>query len=180
MEADVTGLADINLAGSTDLKKKGEKSIRDSEIAGDFFSQQVRDIDEEIGYKENPLLLATNSIVHNNLTFDAAHDSPRESPKGPRDSLQVHTSPLKNIWNVSNLSDVADKRPYPTWKCLAHLSVSSQATPDDCIGCKRPVDMVIDQYELPSKKLVVSSNDKENYPVLAETGFQSRQSQWVA
>ena len=117
------------------------------------------------------MLLATD-IVCNNLTSNVAHDSSRESPEGARDSLKVHTSPLKNISNVSNLSDVADKPPYPTWKCLAHLLVNSQAIPNDCIGCKRPVDMVIDHYELPKKKLVVSSIDKENFPVLAKTGFQ--------
>ena len=48
---------------------------------------------------------------------------------------------------------------------------------EDSIGIKHAVDMVIDHYELPCKKLVVSSNDKENFPSLAEIGFQSHQSQ---
>ena len=48
---------------------------------------------------------------------------------------------------------------------------------EDSIGIKRPVDMVVDHHELPCKKLVVSSDDKENFPSLAKTGFQSRQSQ---
>nr|XP_023874461.1 uncharacterized protein LOC111987005 [Quercus suber] len=78
------------------------------------------------------------------------------------------------LWLRTVPSASLNKPPYLTWKRLARLLVSSQATPNDCIGCKRSVDMVVDQYELPSKKLVVSSSDKENYPVLAETGFQSR------
>ena len=176
MEAEVTGFSGINSAESADFNKEGEQSIRVNEISGYLFSQQLRDIDKEIGYKENPLLSATD-IARNNLTSDVAHDRPRESLKGARDSLKVHTSPLKNISNVSNLSDVADKPPCPMWKRLARLSVSSQATLDDCIGYKRPVDMVIDHYELPNKKLVVSSSDKEIYHVLAKTGFQSRKSQ---
>ena len=48
---------------------------------------------------------------------------------------------------------------------------------EDSIGAKCPVDMVVDHYELPCKKLVVSSDDKENFLVLAETGSQSRQFQ---
>ena len=177
MEAEDMGLTDINAAGSTILNKQRKQSIRDNEISGDFFSQQIRNIDKEIGYNETSLLSNTNSFVRNNITPNVAHDSPREPLKGPRDSLQVHSSPLKNISNIANLPDAADKPPYPTWKCLTRLSVSSQATPNDCIGYKRPVDMVIDHYELPSKKLVVSSSDKENYPVLAAIGFQSCQSQ---
>ena len=125
MEVEDMGLSDINAVGSTVLNKKREQSIRDNEISGDFFSQQIRDIDKEIGYNETSLLSDTNSFVRNNITPDAAHDSPREPLKGPRDSLQVHTSPLKNISNISNLSNAADKPPYPTWRHLARLSVSS-------------------------------------------------------
>ena len=125
MEVEDMGLSDINAVGSTVLNKKREQSIRDNKISGDFFSQQIRDIDKEIGYNETSLLSDTNSFVRNNITPDAAHDSPREPLKGPCDSLQVHTSPLKNISNISNLSNAADKPPYPTWKRLARLSISS-------------------------------------------------------
>lgn len=173
MEAEVTRFFDINVAGSTVLNKKGEQSLWDNEIIGDSFSQQIRDIDKEIRYNENPLFSDTNTIVSNNFTLDIAHDSSREPLKGPRDSFQVHTSPLKNISNISNPSDVADKPSHPMWKRLARLSVISQVPLDDCIGCKRPVDLFVDHYELSSKKLVVSSSDKENYPVLVEIGFQS-------
>ena len=85
--------------------------------------------------------------------------------------------PFTNISNVSNHAIVVDKNPHPTWKWLACSSVSSQVTVEDSIGIKRLVDMVVDHYELPCKKLVVSSDDKKNFPSLAETGFQSRQSQ---
>lgn len=171
MEADFMKFSEINSTGSKVLKKNGEHCPRDSEISRDPLSQQLRDIDKELKFNENPFISATHSVACNNSISDAASNSPRELLKGLCASPQVHPSPLKNISNVSNTSDVANKPPYPTWKHLACLLVSSQATPDDCIGCKRPIDMAVDQYELPSKKLVVSSSNKENYPVLAKTGF---------
>ena len=174
LEAEDTGFNDNIAAESTVLNKEMEHSIRDKEINGEFFSQQIREIDKEIGYNETSPLSDINSFAGNIFTPVAAHDSPREFLKEPRDSLKVHSSPLKNISNMANLIVVAEKPPYSTWKRLARLSVSSQVTPDDCVGCKRPVDMIVDHYELPSKKLVVSNSDKENYPVLAVTGFQSR------
>ena len=174
LEAKYTGFNDNNAAESTVLNMEMEHNIRDREINGDFFSQQIREIDKEIGYNETSPLSDINSFAGNIFTPVAAHDNPRELLKEPRDSLKVHSSPLKNISNMANLIVVAEKPPYSTWKRLARLSVSSQVTPDDCVGCKRPVDMIVDHYELPSKKLVVSNSDKENYPVLAATGFQSR------
>ena len=90
---------------------------------------------------------------------------------------QVSSIPLQDISNSVNISGVADKSTQPTWRRLARLSVGSHLQTNDSIGCKRPSDMVVDHYELPSKKLLVSSYDKENHPELAETGFQSRQSQ---
>ena len=53
-------------------------------------------------------------------------------------------------------------------------------TIDDSVGSKWPMDMVIDHSKLPSKKFLVSHNDKENYSVLAEAGFQPHQEQCVA
>lgn len=100
-------------------------------------------------------------------------ESYNEIHPGSRDPHQVYPSPFKDISNASNISVAANKTPHPTWKHLARLSVSSHATIDDSIGIKCLVEMVVDQYELPCKKLVVSSTDKENYPILAETGFQS-------
>ena len=48
---------------------------------------------------------------------------------------------------------------------------STILTIDDSIGSKQPMDMVIDHSELPSKKFLVSHNDKENYSILVEVGF---------
>ena len=125
MEAEDTRFNDINATESTVLNKKREHSIRDREINGDFFSQQIRDIDKEIGYNETSLLSDTNSFAGNIITPVVAHYSPREPLKEPRDSLQVHSSPLKNISNIANLLVAAKKPPDPTWKRLARLSVSS-------------------------------------------------------
>ena len=113
----------------------------------------------------------------------ASHDgrgrrnSKKKQNMQPRVLSQVHPLPFTNISNFSNHANAADRNPHPIWKRMARSSVSSQTMVEDSIGIKRPVDMVIDHYELPCKKLVVSSNDKENYPSMVETSFQSRQSQ---
>ena len=155
--------------------------MRDPVPEGNNFEQQIRDIDKDLGFNENfkTPMPAVDSCRKNAMQamMDVEEEIQNKQHMQPCDLSQVHPLPFTNISNVSNHDVVADKNPHPTWKWLARSSVSFQVTVEDSIGIKRPVDMVVDHYELPCKKLVVSSDDKENFPSLAETGFQSCQSQ---
>ena len=179
--ADFMEFMNLNVEESTELNKDKEQNLRDPETTGDRFEQQTREIDKELGFNENSIIREPTIDPRKQQAMQAIIDVGKETQKekhvGPRELSQVHPLPFSDISNAPNLSGVADKNPHPTWKRLAHLSVSSQVTVKKSIGAKRPVDMVVDNYELPCKKLVVSSDDKENFLVLAETGSQSRQFQ---
>ena len=155
--------------------------MRDSVPEVDYFEQQIRDIDKDLGFTENSNipLPAVEPCTKNSMPamMDVEEKIHKKQSKQPRALSQVHPLPLTNISNLSNHVNVADRNPHPTWKRMARSPVSSHNMVEDSIGIKRPMGMVIDHYELPSKKLVVSNNGKENYPGMAETGFQSRQSQ---
>ena len=179
--ADFMEFMNLNVEESTELNKDKEQNLRDPETTGDRFEQQTREIDKELGFNENSIIREPTIDPRKQQAMQAIIDVGKETQKekhvGPRELSQVHPLPFSDISNAPNLSGVADKNPHPTWKRLARLSVSSQVTVKKSIGAKRPVDMVVDNYELPCKKLVVSSDDKENFLVLAETGSQSRQFQ---
>ena len=86
-------------------------------------------------------------------------------------------SPLSDITN-SQTPRVNTVIPHQaTWKRVprpAHV-IQSPSSGYSCL--KRPIDRVDDRCELPSKKLVVSSNDRKIPLVLAEAVVQPRQSQ---
>ena len=155
--------------------------MRDLVSEVDYFEQQIRDIDKDLCFTENSNIPmpAVDSCTKNSVQamMDLEEKTHKKQSKQPRALSQVHPLPFTNISNLSNHANAAARNPHPTWKRMACSPVSSQNMVEDSIGIKRPVDMVIDHYELPCKKLVVSSNDKENYPSMAETGFQSHQSQ---
>lgn len=78
MEVDFMKFSEINSTRPTILKKNREQCPRDSEISGDPLSRQLRDIDKELKFNENPLISATSSIACNDSIFDVANDSPCE------------------------------------------------------------------------------------------------------
>ena len=146
------------------LKKKKRAKSTGLRDRGRFFLSKNSEIDKDLGFNENPLISdpvvdpRKEKAIHANS--DAARSVLDEIHSESRAPHQVYPSPLNDISNATNISVAADKPSHPTWKRLARLSVSSHATIDDSIGIKRPVDMVVDQYELPCKKLLVSSNDR--------------------
>ena len=161
--------------------KETVPDLRDSVPEYVSFEQQIREIDKDIGFTENSNIPSpavepckTNPMQ---TMMDVEGKIQTKQSKQPRVLNQVHPLPLSDISNISNHVIAADRNPHPTWKRMARSPVRSHNMEEDSIGIKRPLDMVVDHYELPSKKLVVSSNGKENYPGMAETGFQSRQSQ---
>ena len=155
--------------------------MRDLVSEDDYFEQQIQDINKDLGFNENSntSMPTVDSCTKNAMQamMDVEEEIQKKQSMQPRVLSQVHPLPFTNISNFSNHANAANRNPHPTWKRMARSSVSSQTMVEDSIGIKRPVDMVIDHYELPCKKLVVSSNDKENYPSMVEIGFQSRQSQ---
>ena len=165
---------------SQELNKETKQNLRDPVSKVDYFEQQIRDIHKDLGFTENSNtpMPAVDSCTKNSMqaVMDVEEETHKKQNTQPRALSQVHPLPFTNISNFPNHANAADRNPHPTWKRMARSPVSSQTMVEDSIGIKRPVDMVIDHYELPCKKLVVSSNDKENYPSMAETGFQSRQS----
>nr|POE67673.1 hypothetical protein CFP56_13821 [Quercus suber] len=142
--------------------------------------QQIREIDKDLGFNENSINRESAIDTRENMTMQAMQAAGRkfqiEKQMGSRDLSQVYSLPSTDISNVPKPSVIAGMNPHPTWKRLARLSASSQVSVEDSIGVKHPVDMVVDHYELPCKKLVVSCDDKENSSILAEIGSQSRQS----
>nr|POE69324.1 hypothetical protein CFP56_08581 [Quercus suber] len=169
-----------NMEESTEPNKDTEQNLRDPETAENIFEQQIREIDKDLGFNENSINREPAIDTRENMTMQAMQAMGRklqiEKQMGPRDLSQVYSLPSTDISNVPKPSVIAGMNPQPTWKRLARLSVSSQVSVEDSIGVKHPVDMVVDHYELPGKKLVVSCDDKENSSILAETGSQSRQS----
>ena len=155
--------------------------MRDSVPEYVSFEQQIREIDKDLGFTENPNIpspaVEPCKINPMQTMMDVEGKTQTKQSKQPRALNQVHPLPLTDISNISNHVNVADRNPHPTWKRMARSPVRSHNMEEDSIGIKRPLDMVVDHYELPSKKLVVSNNGKENYPGMAETGFQSCQSQ---
>ena len=87
------------------------------------------------------------------------------------------TSPLSDITN-SQTPHVNVVIPHQaTWKRVPRPAYVTQPPSSDYTGLKWPIDNVNDHCELPSKKLVVSSNDKEKSLFLAVVVVQPCQSQ---
>lgn len=175
--------SDLNPQKSMVLKEQSLPNSRDLEITEYSFLHQLLEIDKDIGYNENSLFLVHDADSCRENSPCAISDRERGAldeiqnlshvPSLVTPLHQVSSTPLQDISNSTNIFGVANKSPQPIWRRLARLLVSSHLTTADSIGCKCPIDMVVDQYELPSKKTLVSSNDKENHPELAKIGFQS-------
>ena len=67
--------------------------------------------------------------------------------------------------------------PQAKWKKLQRAPEVPTGTKTDQASSKRPIYLVIDQRESPSKKLQVSHDDKVNIPMLAKAGSQPHQAQ---
>jgi len=78
------------------------------------------------------------------------------------------TFPFQEITNTQSSSEGAATPSQATWKRFPRIAIGPHLSLQDLTGSKQPFDMNIDHCELPSKKILVSNNDKENIPLLAE------------
>ena len=92
-------------------------------------------------------------------------------------SSQIHkesNTPLHDITNSFPHHMASEIPPQAKWKKLQHAPEVPTGTKTNQASSKRPICLVIDQRESPSKKLQVSHDDKENIPMLAKAGSQPR------
>ena len=189
MEADFGEIPNSNMAEST-FKKESSKSIsQDHDNHGISFTQKLKEIDNDLGIYENPGITGQPEDNQSDQEISPPFDLGRLR-NDLDENLNMSRAPTlvppleKKI--VSPLSDITNSQtprvntviPHQaTWKRVprpAHV-IQSPSSGYSCL--KRPIDRVDDRCELPSKKLVVSSNDRKIPLVLAEAVVQPRQSQ---
>ena len=86
-----------------------------------------------------------------------------------------HAAPLRDISNYSHTPTNSEFFPQPKWKRLLRVSTCSVSSNENHSGAKRSMNGTDDLCELPSKKLQVSHEGKENSSILAEAVAQPRQ-----
>ena len=149
----------------------------------------MKEIDNDLGIYENPGITGqledNQSDQENSPLFDLGRlrndlDENLNMSRAPTlvPPLEKKTvSPLSDITNSQTPRVNAVIPHQATWKRVPHPAHVIQSPSSDYTGLKQPIDRVDDRCELPSKKLVVSSNDKANSLVLAEAVVQPCQSQ---
>ena len=88
-----------------------------------------------------------------------------------------HACPLQDVTNYSHAPKTIENPSQTKWKRLVREFTSKTPITEDPIRPKRPIDMVVDIWDVPCKKIIVSNEDKENYSILAEADSQPRQAQ---
>ena len=107
----------------------------------------------------------------------APTQQPVEPPLGEVPSHRLHARPFLDVTNRSHAPSIVKPSSQTKWKRIIQEFSGKTSTLEDQIGLKRPSDMVRDICESPCKKLLVSNEDKEKYPILAEAGSQPCQAQ---
>lgn len=175
---------------------KSNSSFLERENMGEYFSQKIREIDKDLGIYENPTFLAqAENIISNKESsplFDLGNlrNNLEENQSVQRVQNLIHTphdgrgTPLHEITNAPQVPVVIEATLLAKWKRYPRVADSSlvtnddiPTTKDDVLSSKRSINTFTDQSELPSKKILVSYNDKENFPIMAEAGSQPRQAQ---
>ena len=158
--------------------------VTDHGINGPDFAQQLKEIDNELGIYEAPQTLGNtensvstkesqNSFDMENLRNELA---PNKIQAGTLlreiSTPKSHACPLQDVTNYSHAPKTIENSSQTKWKCLVREFTSKTPITEDPIGPKRPIDMVVDIWDVPRKKVIVSNEDKENYSVLAEADSQ--------
>ena len=78
------------------------------------------------------------------------------------------TFPFQEITNTQSSLGGTTTPSQATWKRFPRIAIGPHLSLQGLTGSKQPFDMNIDHCELPSKKILVSNNDKENIPLLVE------------
>ena len=115
---------ELNPQESTILTEQSLPNSRDSENIGDSFSQQLLEIDKDIGFNENPLISALGADSRKAKSACASSDREEEvvddshlmsrAPTLVTPLPQVSSIPLQDISNSVNISGVTDKSTQPT------------------------------------------------------------------
>ena len=187
-ETDVVILENLKDQESTAPQSKSASLSQDHRNKGDFFSQQLKEIDKDLGIYEDPLNGAAADSISNKevsplFNLDNLKNSLEVNPGLPPQhffSSQNHKESNTHLHNITNSSPhhvVSKTPPQVKWKRLQRVSEVFTGTRTDHTSSKHPICLVIDQCESPSKKLQVSHDDKENTPMLVEAGSQPHQGQ---
>ena len=187
-ETDAVILENLKDQESTTPQSKSAPLSQDHGNKGDFFTQQLKEIDKDLGIYEDPLnAAATNSISNKEVSplFDLENlkNSLEVNPGLPPQhffSYQNHKESNTHLHDITNSSPhhmVSETPPQVKWKRLQRVSEVFTGTRIDHAGSKCPIYLVTYQCESPSKKLQASHDDKENTPMLAKAGSQPHQAQ---
>ena len=178
MEANIGEFPKSNAAESTIPKKSLRSNFQDHGNQGISFTKKFKEIDNDLGIYENPIIIGqpedSQIDQENSPLFDLGtlrndldeNISMSRAPTLVPPLDKNSTSPLSDITNFQTPQVNAVIPHQATWKRVPRPAHVTQLPSSDYTGLKLPIDKVNDHCELPSKKLVVSSNDKENSLVL--------------
>ena len=187
-EIDAVILENLEDQESTAPQSKSTSLSQDHGNKGDFFSQQLKEIDKDLGIYEDPLnVAATDSISNKEFSplfdLDNLKNSLEVNPSLPPQhffSSQNHKESNTHLHDITKSSPhhvVSETPPQVKWKRLQRVSEVFTGTRIDHAGSKCPIYLVTYQCESPSKKLQASHDDKENTPMLAKAGSQPHRAQ---
>lgn len=149
---------------STVLQGNSIPHFQDHKNKGEYFSQKLKEIDKDIGIYEDLLKSAAaeevNSYKETSPLFNVENlkNSLYTNPSLPKSQTLVPplhkecTTYLHDITNSLGTNAFSETSVPAKWKHYLRISEGITATIDDLISSKRPIGLVIDQSELPSKK----------------------------
>ena len=132
MEVDFVEVPNLKSHESTVLKNNSHPVFQDLENKGVSFSQQLKDIDDDLGIYGNPLNLAhaivTKTRKKKSPPFDLgtlgdnldASQSMSHAPTLVPPLLQNHATPLHDISNNLQVSDIPNGTAQAKWKRYSH------------------------------------------------------------
>ena len=184
MKADSMETQNQNSNISAEINENQTPPFQDHGNKGDYFAQKLKEIDKDLGIYEEPPSTdfsqkeASPLFDMENLRAELAiNESVALTPPHEHHSHAKHAAPLRDMSNYPYALTNSAIFPQPKWKRLLRGSAGSVSSIEEHIGAKRSMNGTNDLRELPCKKLQVSHEDKENFPILAEAVVQPRQEQ---
>ena len=186
MEADIGELPNKNSNESTTQKESISPKSQEHENIGMSFSQQLKDIDKDLGIYEDPLIQAQfeesqknqeNSPLFDLNTLRKDLDVNLGMSRAPTFVPPLENSPITPPLeiSISPTPHINAAAPHQvTWKRIPRPVTGTQHPSSNPTASKRPIDRANDHCELPSKKLAISNNDRDNILSLAEAVAQPR------
>ena len=81
MGADFMEFMNLNVDKSTKLNKDKEQILRDPETKGDRFEQQIREIDKDLGFNENSIIMEPAIDPRKQQAMQAITDEGKKTQK---------------------------------------------------------------------------------------------------